>query len=179
MGVDSWQKMKEDNVSGLQEIYNRNIKLLRSYGNRLATDTMLVDDCIHDLFLYIWQKRATIQCRDHEEAAYLCLSLRREIFRKLKKDQHSDIPFQYFSEDNNDNGIESRIITDEYQLEVSSRLNNAINQLSHRQKEVLYLKFNQGLEYEQISQLMEISYQSCRNLIFRAITELRIKLAAK
>ena len=45
--------------------------------------------------------------------------------------------------------------------------------LSARQRETVYLKFFEELSYEDICEVMELNYQSARNLIARALTELR------
>lgn len=176
---DSWQKIKEDRLSGLKDIYDRNIKLLKSYGCRISVDNMLVEDCIQDLFLYIWQKRASIHCTQKEEAAYLCLSLRREILRRLKRRNEEELKFEYHLKDSHTEGIESQIIHDENQKNINHQLRKAMDTLSSRQREALYLKFNLNLDYEKISEILEINYQSCRNLVFRALSELRNKLTEK
>lgn len=176
---DSWQKIKEDKISGLKDIYDRNIKLLKSYGTRISDDNMLVEDCIQDLFLYIWQKRASINCSQKEEAAYLCLSLRREILRRLKRRNKEELNFEYYSKHSQTEGIDSQIIHDENQKNINHRLRKAMDTLSSRQREAIYLKFNLNLDYDEISEILEINYQSCRNLVFRALSELRAKLIEK
>lgn len=55
----------------------------------------------------------------------------------------------------------------------SQILNTAMEVLSPRQREAIYLKFVSNLSYEEISNLLEINYQSARNLIFRGVEKLR------
>jgi RNA polymerase sigma-70 factor (ECF subfamily) len=50
---------------------------------------------------------------------------------------------------------------------------HAINQLSNRQKEIVYLKLYQQLSYEEVSEIMQINYQAARNLFYQAIKSLR------
>jgi RNA polymerase sigma-70 factor (ECF subfamily) len=52
-------------------------------------------------------------------------------------------------------------------------LSDAMLSLTERQKEAIYLRFNRGLEYEEISFLLNLNYQSSRALIHRAIEKLR------
>jgi RNA polymerase sigma-70 factor (ECF subfamily) len=49
----------------------------------------------------------------------------------------------------------------------------AIDQLSNRQKEIIYLKFYQNLSYEEVSEIMNINYQVARNLLHQAIKAMR------
>jgi RNA polymerase sigma-70 factor (ECF subfamily) len=50
---------------------------------------------------------------------------------------------------------------------------DAIQSLTDRQREAIYLRFNRGLEYEEISFLLSLNYQSSRALIHRAIEKIR------
>lgn len=46
-------------------------------------------------------------------------------------------------------------------------------QLSNRQKEVIYLKYYLGLSYDEVSEIMEINYQVARNLLYLAIRSMK------
>ena len=48
-----------------------------------------------------------------------------------------------------------------------------VEQLSHRQKEIIYLKFYQNLSYDEVSSIMNINYQAARNLLYQAIKALK------
>nr|GFC66022.1 hypothetical protein [Tanacetum cinerariifolium] len=61
--------------------------------------------------------------------------------------------------------------------EQSARLLAALNRLSKRQREALYLKFFDGFAYERIAEVMGLNTQSVRNLIFNALQVLRKVLA--
>jgi len=45
--------------------------------------------------------------------------------------------------------------------------------LTPRQKEALYLKFNCGFDYIQISELMQISIESVRTMIYRTLKSIK------
>ena len=51
-----------------------------------------------------------------------------------------------------------------------------LNKLPPRQKEVLYLLFYQDMSYEDIATVMQMNYQSARNLVHRALKLLRTKM---
>ena len=51
-------------------------------------------------------------------------------------------------------------------------LKSAFDELSDRQKEILYLKYYSEMDYEEITQIMDMNYQSARNLVSRAIQKL-------
>lgn len=49
----------------------------------------------------------------------------------------------------------------------------ALAQLSNRQKEIIYLKFYQELNYDEVSEIMNINYQAARNLLYQSIKSLK------
>jgi RNA polymerase sigma-70 factor (ECF subfamily) len=71
------------------------------------------------------------------------------------------------------NSIEDQIITSEISNERAHKLSNAINFLSKKQRKVLFLRFTEERSYEEIADMMEVSVQTSRTIIYRAIKVLR------
>ncbi|MEM8901964.1 MAG: sigma-70 family RNA polymerase sigma factor, partial [Bacteroidota bacterium] len=69
--------------------------------------------------------------------------------------------------------IEQLMIQDEHSAEQLNRIKSAFEALSDRQKEAIFLKYYQDMDYEEIGEAMNINYQSVRNLVFRAVKSLR------
>ena len=61
----------------------------------------------------------------------------------------------------------------EQDAEKTARVLQALGQLSNRQKEIIYLKFYQELNYDEVSEIMNINYQVARNLLHQAIKAMR------
>ena len=57
--------------------------------------------------------------------------------------------------------------------ERSNRILEALQDLSPRQKEVIYLKIYKGLSYEEVSEIMQLNYQVTRNLLCQALKTIR------
>ena len=57
--------------------------------------------------------------------------------------------------------------------EKTARVLQALDQLSNRQKEIIYLKFYQELNYDEVSEIMNINYQAARNLLYQSIKSLK------
>jgi len=64
------------------------------------------------------------------------------------------------------------MIGNETDSETKQNLKNAFSQLSDRQKEILFLKYYSELDYKEISKVMDMNYQSARNLVSRALAKL-------
>jgi len=65
------------------------------------------------------------------------------------------------------------LIAEETTTKKVEQLNKSINQLSDRQKEAIYLRYHQGLSVEQVAEVLNLNYQSTKNLLHRAILQLR------
>jgi RNA polymerase sigma factor (sigma-70 family) len=72
--------------------------------------------------------------------------------------------------------VEQEIILREISEQKSKILLLALNELTPRQKEAIYLRFTRELDYKEVAGLMDISVEACRNLISRAISILRQKI---
>ncbi len=104
---------------------------------------------------------------------YLLKSFRHKLLRLLKKekrytdDSMSDVHFGVYL------SVEENIIENEADQLKWLRLNSAFERLSPRQREALYLRFKKELEYEEVADILEMSVEACRNLIYRAVKSVR------
>ena len=168
-----WEGLKAGNIHSLQDLYNHHIGGLYAYGMVLCHDGDRVKDNIHDLFLSIWNNRQGLTIPTSGKA-YLMVSLRRKIFdRGSKRDQltvaleDAEMDRELFSD------AEDQWIRAEEEAEIQQKLEMAMAQLSDRQKEIIHMKYYQQMEYEEIARVMDLNYQSARNLVNRALLVLR------
>lgn len=168
-----WNKLREGQKTALSAIYNQEFQYLFNYGRKIFQRSELVEDCIHDLFVEIWNRHSSLGKTDSIRR-YLSTSLRRKIVSVLKKESKSQstdsfdqIPFDV------ELAIDEIIVAQEISEEQSLKLKAAFDKLTAKQKEILYLRFYQGLDYEQIAEVLDMQYQSLRNAVSRAIKHLR------
>ena len=172
-----WTKLKDGNVDALGDLYDLFIDDLFCYGIQFSNDKSYVMDCIHDLFLNLYKCRKKIASTDNVKY-YLFRSLKNQILKK-SKDKFSLLPL-VFNESSHPNNyfpsIEDQIIADDFSNERAYKLSCAMNSLSTKQKQSLFLRFTEEKHYEEIAKIMKISIQSSRTLIYRAIKVLRKNL---
>jgi len=171
--IQIWSALKEGQSSALEKIYKEHISYLIQYGCRFSQDEGTVEDCIHDLFVDLWRRRERLGDTSSIRA-YLLVSLRRSILKSVQKVQ------KRFSDKEPEElnfsaslDIEEMMVQAELEAEQAEQLNEALQNLSQRQREVLYLRFYQEMDYEEICEIMGISYQSGRNLLAGALKSLR------
>lgn len=106
--------------------------------------------------------------------AYLMVSLRRRIFDKGSKIDSLTVGLAEIEENKvTDPDHETRWIESQESESQNQKLVSALERLSDRQREIIHMKFYQQLDYDEIGRIMDLNYQSARNLVNRALTALR------
>ncbi len=160
-------------MNALRTLYDTYIKDLYQYGVILNQDPEKVKDCIHDLFISLWNSREKMAIPQSGKA-YMMVSLRRRIFDKGSKIRSMTGDMEQLEENKMITmDDETKWIESENEALRNLKLETAINQLSERQKEIIYMKYYQEMEYEDIGRIMDLNYQSARNLVNRALSVLR------
>lgn len=156
------------------EIMQTYYPVLLNYGSQFQRDKEFVKDCLHDLFIDLWNNRQKIGAVDKLKP-YLLSSLRHRLFRETKR-------LRWFREAEQLNeeyalevqfAIESYLVSNEIIHEDLKRLQINLEKLSKRQREAIYLRFFQEMEYEDIAKVMAIHAHSAVNLVYEALRMLR------
>ncbi len=166
-----WVELKKGKKSALLEIYKLSYADLYNYGMRISHNEELTRDCIHDLFAKLWSGTSSINTAK-EPKPYMFRMLRWMIIDALK---HYS-PFVEQSDTELYDPIlsgEDIMISHEVSEEKQARLKVALESLTNRQKEIVYLRFYGGLSYQEIAEVTAIKYQSVRNIFSKALKELR------
>lgn len=169
--VEVWNNFRQGDNEAFSTLFEVYLDSLYRYGLKFVQDENLVKDCVQDLFVKLYSNRSSLSPTANPKF-YLLHSLKNMIIDSLARDKRmsyissNDLPFiatvYYESEEES--------IDDE---KINQKVQKALSVLNDRQKEAIYLKYQLDLSYEEVSQLLDINYQSARNLIHRAITKIR------
>lgn len=169
-----WTLFRDGDEAAFQRIYFNHYQLLFQYAWNISKDDHVSSDAIQDLFSDLWHGRRNLSAAVSVKA-YLLSSLRRRVLLKLKQIRrkqvlalelftlHPDIEFS----------PEMIMIREEGDFFRRSIVKEALNQLSKRQKEVIYLRFYQDVSYQEVAKVMGINYQSVLNYYQAALQKLR------
>lgn len=172
--ITLWNNLKEGDEKSFSMLFERYYADLVRYGNSLSPYEEKVQDCVQDVFTDIWVYRASLQ-GSVVVKAYLLSSVRKRIARLFERDHifrktTSTDSIAFLLEFS----VEHELIDDDYVTkEKVIHLNKLLNELPSRQKEALYLRYNQGLTVEQIAEMLDVNYQSASNLLHRGLLSLR------
>ena len=176
---EKWSRFKSGDVHALSNIYNEHSKALYLYGLKFTQNQMLVEDTLQDLFTELMKNHRNLGDTDNI-LFYLFKSFKRKLIRNLKKEKKSGyIRSSYTSDFEVTYSIEHDIIAEDDLKKRSAILIRALKKLTPRQKEAIYLKFTKELNYSEISEVMEISVEACRNLIAKAVKILKVAVREK
>jgi len=167
-----WRSFTGGDRSSFEVIYRRYFGTLYEYGMRKVNDEELVKDTIQDLFIKLWANRKGIRETDHIKY-YLLVSFKNTLLNVQARHSRRNtlplgdpdsfyLPF-----------IEAGPVTEEHKRQQSLRLLEALNQLSPRQKEVIYLRYFEEMDYDQIAGLLHIAVGGVYKLHYRALDALK------
>jgi len=167
-----WKRLREGDRIAFEEIFRRYYQDLYRFAVNFCGSSQLAEDQIQELFLKIWQRRESLADDVQAIRPYLWISLRRELIDEKRRVTriltHPDHSADEFSL-----SIEEFIIRSEGKELQKRHLERAMELLTPRQQEVLFLKYHEGMTYDEIEEIMSISYQAARNYLSQALRTIR------
>jgi RNA polymerase sigma factor (sigma-70 family) len=173
ISVNLWRRFKAGDSEALGQLAQVHYRALYNYGTKFSPDPDFIRDSIQELYLDLWERRTFISDTAFVKS-YLLKSLRHKLIKesiRLKRFQEPESAF--FDAETTAPSIETDIIEDENAQFQNSRLKEIIGLLSKRQQEIIYLRFYQNLENEDISNIMGLGKQSVANLLYRTLKEIK------
>jgi RNA polymerase sigma-70 factor, ECF subfamily len=148
----------------------------------LFLEEELAEDVVQDLFIYLWENAETVKVHTSLQAylfkaVYLrCLNQLKQ--EKAKSRHHKAIEIylrefqsKLFDPDSN-NSIKKL-----YMDELREDINNAIDSLPEKCREVFMLSYIHDLKNKEISEVLGVSLSTVENHVYNALKVLRKKLA--
>jgi len=165
--------INDGNEEALSSVYAENYDLLFDYGHRFTSNVNIIEDAIQDIFINIIKYRKSIGVVKNIKG-YLICTFRRQLFLDLNKQKKiiltELIPedfFDYFSSPDQET-------LDKENIEfLHSTINECISNLNPKQREILFLRFEREISYEEIAVILNISVESCYKSIYRTIKTIR------
>ncbi|WP_158085436.1 RNA polymerase sigma factor [Niastella vici] len=156
-------------------LYNKYCGPLTQYGLKFIPDLPAVEDCLHDVFVWVWMNRQKLNIHSAVKS-YLFKSVRTAMLHWLQK-QHrlqplntGDDPAYAFELQLTP---ETHLLNNEQRRLIRQQIERVLLTLTAKQKEVIYLRYYEGLNFEDIAINMNLSVKACYKLMGRAITTLR------
>ena len=170
-----WDRIKGNDIKAFELVFNKFHGALCSYSYRLIKDEEIAKETVSDIFLKLWQKRGQIEIK-HGLKPYLFRCVHNSSIDYLNVTKLNRLPFQIEISDqikelilDEDDYILDKLILDE----VESNVWMAINQLPPQCKTIFCMSRFSHLSYNEISEKLNISVNTVKTQISRALDRLR------
>lgn len=173
-----WQLYRQGDKEALGQLVERYYRSLKHYGLKFKVDEFVVEDCIQELFLQLWQNRLHINKTDSVKH-YLFKALRHHILQYLRIQKR--VTFQELDWDDSEAAeadSESLMILKESLDMLTSTIQTQLASLPAREREALYLRYYEGLSIPEIADVMNVNRQSVSNFLQKALSKMRSKWLA-
>ncbi|MDR1381580.1 MAG: sigma-70 family RNA polymerase sigma factor [Tannerella sp.] len=167
-----WSRFVAGDNEAYGWLYTKYIQSLYRYGLHFTSDGEDVKDCIHDVFTHLYRNRRRLVTPDNVKV-YLFAALRNRLLRHLQNnnkygyDGEEEAPFLL------EPTVEDEYIDLEQTVLQQEMIKKYLAVLSPRQKEIIYYRFLQEMQWDEICSLMTLNYQSAQNLLQRALRKIR------
>ncbi len=172
----AYDSKKEGVALHIDSIYNQYVDDLYAYGLSLGFVKETCLDAIHDVFYKICLNNKPLAEISHMKS-YLFSALRNRLFDiyrtdlKFKRESideaFTELPFK------SQLTIEDNYILSEEAKASLLKVQMILNSLTDRQREVIYLRYLQEIDYVEISKIMNVSVHSCRKMVYKTLNKLR------
>ncbi|WFO17453.1 RNA polymerase sigma factor [Cellulophaga baltica 4] len=158
------------------EVYNRYYKAMFNTAVRIVKDSAIAEDVMQESFLSAFTKLDSFKGEVAFGAWLKRIVINNSIYqyrKQLKKNEVALDEVMYKVEDTD--GIASDYVFTEQKAQ---KVMETMKQLKDNYRISLTLHLIEGFDYEEISEIMNLSYANCRTTISRAKDSLRKKLMA-
>ncbi|MVT09938.1 RNA polymerase sigma factor [Chitinophaga tropicalis] len=167
-----WNAFKQGDWDAFTALYGEFYELLNNYGRKFTQDADLIQDVVHDLFVRLWTTRARLG-NPVSVKNYLYKALRSTLFRKIQ----SLSKFVELDNESGEGDFSVNFTPDpslrHEELELRKQVIALVNTLPARQQEIIFLRFYEGMSYEEISAIMDINMSSTYKLLYKALDNLQ------
>ena len=173
-----WSELKNGSAEALKELFHRYYDELYFYGLKICKDEPQTTDSIQNVFAQLWESRQKLSDVTHVKA-YLFRMLRND----LLKAQNRSIVNSLFPDVEESPETDFLLSQEDYIIEQETQTNRAalierlLNELTPKQREVLYLRFYCNLSIAEIAETQNTEKQSVSNTLNRSLKVLREKIS--
>lgn len=165
---------KAKNQYAQLELYNRYYHAMYNTALRIVKDSYHAEDIMQDAFLLAFTKLGTLN--DHNMFGpwlkRIVINKSIHYFNKTKKEQTQPLDDVLYKLEDHD-GITSDYDDTNFRVQ---QIIEVMDTLKDNYRIALSLHLIEGYDYEEISQIMTLSYANCRTIISRAKDSLRNKI---
>ena len=173
---DEWKLLQSGDQSALLALYQRHYTGLINFGFKVCGDKDLSNDCVIKILLRLWDQRQRLPDVTNVRA-YLLTCLRHEIAHELQNSlRNTQKNAAFLQQEVLQPSYEDVLIGTQSNAELKKKLTRAFEVLTDREKQLLQMKFYDGMDYDEIAAHCGISKRTAYNIIHNALKSLKQEL---
>ena len=168
-----WDNIKASDQRALKMLFERYFTVLVRYASRITANTNVAEELVEDVFIYIWEKRNSIQIQSGIKP-YLYTAARNASFNFLKSrlaKANKSLTFE-----NNENDIINNESEQIQYNELKRAVTKAIERLPDACKTIFVLSRNIKLSNQEIANELNISIKTVEGQMTIALRKIRAYL---
>lgn len=177
ISAEIWTNFQKGDPRAFSDIYYAFAQSMFSYGVCFTNDRELVKDCIHEVFVKVYNFRQHLHLENMK--FYLIRALKNELYNAFRNQKETCSIEESSGTFSPVYSVEDVFIAKEQENSINADVVKMLNSLSPHQKEVIYYRYIKELSIKEIAELMDMNYQSVQNLIQRSISKLRKEYSSK
>lgn len=169
--------------NSFRDLVLRYLKPIYNFSLRMTGNKNDSEDIVQDVFLKVWKN-----LKKYDERAafktWIFTIARNTIFDYLRKNK--ELIFSDLENDNDEISFEENIVDEDVNIEESffeneilENLKEGIEKLSKKDKEILFLRYEDGITFEEISKILEKPLNTVKSDYRRALLRLKKLIAPK
>ncbi len=173
--LEVWSSFKNGDESAFNYIYRKHAAELYNYGMQVCHQNEWVLDCLQAMFVDIRRKRLRLG-NVHSIKGYLFTVFHRELFKLIRKKRKDEfVPLDEMADEFLiEASHETKLIAQELSGERKRELEEALNQLTKRERQAIVLLYREELSYREIADLMDFKeVKTARSLVYKALGRLK------
>ena len=168
-----WKMFRKGDDGAFVFIYRNYIDALFNIGIQYTRNEALVKDCLQDFFVDLREKKHNLGETDNIKL-YLFKSFRRRIVAVKQKESRfvfQDALKETFAIEF---AIDQKIMNSQFAEHQLQSLKTALEQLSSKERQIIYFYFYQNLSYTEIAEVLNYDHvSSARRSVYKILKKLR------
>jgi RNA polymerase sigma-70 factor (ECF subfamily) len=177
----SVEKIKRGDMREFERLFRAHYKPLCIYAENITGNALDAEDLVSNLFLWLWEKHEQLQIRSSIES-YITSAVRHDALNYLK---HAEVEARYRAKAEyqlmhmdllNPDADAETPLSDILEKERNEQIENALRTLPPQCCEIFTLHKMDGLSYQEVADKLNISINTVRTQLTRAMKKMRIAL---
>lgn len=168
---DLFQLIAQADEAAFSELFRRYDKRIYPFVLKMIKDSVLAEEITQEIFIKLWSHREKLPYIDQPESYILTIAARYTLdqIRKRINEGRMLQRLRIVLKNNTHNDTEEALLL----RDSAALIQKAVNQLPPQQKAVYKLSRQEGLKYDEIASELNISQNTVRNHLVKALQYIR------